>query len=76
MVHDSLVDSESAEFDEELLDLIVRIKLEVIDVLSPFLAFLHQYDKLKAHNMLALMLDPRYKGLRLVTTFVGRELAE
>ncbi len=29
----------------------------------------------KAHNMLAMMLDPRYEGLGLVIQYVGKEKA-
>ncbi len=29
----------------------------------------------KGHNMLALMLDPMYKNMRLVTTYLGCEAA-
>lgn len=31
------------------------------------------FDSRKAHNMLALMLDLRFKGLSLVSSYVGRE---
>jgi hypothetical protein len=30
-------------------------------------------DNKKIHNMLALMLDPRFKSLRLIFCFIGHE---
>jgi hypothetical protein len=33
------------------------------------------FQKAKAHNMLAMMLDPHIKGLRLVIQYVGKERA-
>jgi hypothetical protein len=38
-----------------------------------FLSFLKVYDKKKSHNMISLMLNPRYKSLHIVSSFVGRE---
>ncbi len=35
--------------------------------------FLKVNDKRKAHNMISLMLHPRYKSLHKVSSFVGRE---
>jgi len=37
----------------------------VIDVLAPFLAFVETYSPLKAHNMMAIMFDPRSKKKEL-----------
>jgi hypothetical protein len=31
------------------------------------------YNKKKTHNMLALMLDPRFKSFHLVSSYVGKE---
>jgi hypothetical protein len=39
---------------------------EVQIVLAPFLTFTFSYNVTKAHNMLALMLDPRFKFLDVV----------
>jgi hypothetical protein len=39
-----------------------------------FFSFLKKFDERKAHNMLALMLDPRYKNLIIVFTLVGKVL--
>ncbi len=42
-------------------------------MLDSFLSFLKQYENKKAHNMISLMLDPKFKSLCLVSSFVGRE---
>jgi hypothetical protein len=47
--------------------------VEVQATLAPFLAFASNYNASKAHNMLALMLDPHFKSFDVVKTFVGRE---
>lgn len=36
---------------------------EVLIVLQPFLSFSIAFDKGMAHNMLTLMLDPKYRGM-------------
>jgi len=38
-----------------------------------FSFFLKKYEERKAHNILSLMLDPRFKTLRLVSSFIGCE---
>jgi len=42
---------------------------------SSFLSFMFCFRFRKAHNMLAMMLDPRCKGLGLVMQYVGKERA-
>jgi hypothetical protein len=42
-------------------------------VLDSFFSFLKDYDKKKTHNMIFLTLNPRYKSLRIVSLFVGKE---
>ncbi len=49
------------------------MKKQILDVLLPFVSFLHVFEKKKCHNMLALMFDPRSKSMHLVTMFLGRE---
>lgn len=66
---------EAGNFESELEVLQARMMSEVINVLAPFLSFTVSYSAKHAHNMLALMLDPRYKGLSLVKDYVGRERA-
>ncbi len=51
-----------------------NIKKEVFGVLDTFLSFLKKFDEKKTHNMFALMLDMRYKNLRIQSIFVGKEL--
>jgi hypothetical protein len=66
---------EPGNFESELEVLQARMMSEVINALAPFLSFTVSYSSKHAHNMLALMLDPRYKGLSLVKDYVGRERA-
>jgi hypothetical protein len=44
---------------------------EILVVLAPFLTFPSTYNLIKAHNMLALMLDPWFKSLNMVKALVG-----
>jgi hypothetical protein len=69
---ESLMDDDSIISDELSL-LVSNIRMESINVLDSFLSFLKVYDKKKAHNMISLMLDPRYERLHIVSSFVGRE---
>jgi len=57
----------------ELICLAFNIRKEVCGILDSFLYFLKKFDERKAHNMLVLMLDPRFKSLRLVSSFIGRD---
>jgi hypothetical protein len=59
--------------NDELSLLTSNIRREVVDVLDFFLSLLKVYDRRKAHNMISLMLDPRYKSLHTLSSFVGRE---
>ncbi len=48
------------------LDLLAsNIKREVFGVLDTFLSFLKKFDEKNTHNTFALMLDMRYKNLRI-----------
>jgi hypothetical protein len=38
---------------------------------QPFLEFLKTFDSHQIHDMLALMLDPYFKSLRVMENFVG-----
>jgi hypothetical protein len=60
------------------VDMHIRVKqlganmwLQVAIVLRPFLNFMDSFKLSKAHNMLVLMLDPRFKDLSLVGNYVG-----
>ncbi len=59
--------------NDELSLLASNIRREVINVLGFFFSFLKVYDKRKAHNMISLMLNPRYKNLCIKFSFIGRE---
>ena len=48
---------------------------ESIEVIKACLAFAIDFTCEKAHNMLSLMLDPRYKGLHVINDYVGHEKA-
>ena len=61
------------DFDGELLVMKSRMEEEVLAVLEPLLSFAATFSRQSAHNMLALMLDPRFKGLGLVRDYVGPE---
>ncbi len=50
---------------------IFNIKKKVCDVLNYFLLVLMKYENKKAHNMLSLMLNPKFKSLKLVSSFNG-----
>jgi hypothetical protein len=40
-------------------------------VIKPFFEFLKTFDSNQAHNMFVLMLDPCFKFLKVVKSFVG-----
>jgi len=66
MDDDSIINDELSLLDS-------NIRRKIINVLDSFLSFLKVYDKRKGHNMTSLMLNPRYKSLRITSSFVGRE---
>ncbi len=47
----------------------------MVGVLKPLLSFMVGFQACRAHNMLAMTLDPHYKGLGLVINYVGKERA-
>jgi hypothetical protein len=55
----------------ELSLIVSNIKREVCGVFYSFLSFLKTIEEKIAHNMLSLMLDPRFKSSRLTFSFVG-----
>jgi hypothetical protein len=60
---DVLIDDDS-NLDIKLGHLVRNIKKEVCGVMGSIISFLTKYDERRAHNMLSLMLDPRFKNLR------------
>ncbi len=43
--------------------------VEFINVLHPFLSFVESFSREEAHNMVALMLYPRFKGM----DYIGKD---
>ncbi len=66
---ENVMDDDSIVINELSL-LISNIRREVINVLDSFLSFLRIYDNTKAHNMVSLMLDLRFKILCIISSFV------
>jgi hypothetical protein len=66
------MEDDSIIFDELFL-LASNIKRDVINVSDSFLSFLKKYEIRKFHNIIFLMLDPVFKNLHIVSSFVGRE---
>ncbi len=61
------------DFESKLGALWVCMMIEVQAILVLFLAFTSTYNACRAHNMLTLMLDPCFKSLDVVKTFIGQE---
>lgn len=49
----------------------MAMKKAALKVLEPELSWTRQVDEPRAHNMFALMLDPRFKRLKVIVDFVG-----
>jgi hypothetical protein len=58
---------------DELTSFASNIRKEFCVVLKSFIYFLRKFEEKKAHNMFSLMLDPRFRSLSLVSSFIGRE---
>jgi truncated hemoglobin YjbI len=69
---ESLMDDDS-RISFKLASLASNTKSKVFGVLDSFLSSMKTYDEKKAHNMLALMLDPRFKNFHFVFSYVGKE---
>jgi len=61
------------EFDTKLGILYGKMVLEVINVLESFLAFAMTFNATARHNMSVLQLNPRFKGLKCIMEYVGRD---
>jgi len=60
--------------DDELEILYKHMAIHRLGVLACFLSFLETFAIVASvHNMLVLMLDPRFKGLKYVIGFFGHE---
>ncbi len=49
------------------------IIVDELALLDSFLSFLMKYENKKTHNMISLMLDPGFKSLWIISSFVGWE---
>jgi hypothetical protein len=58
-------------FEVEIYLLHKNMRLEVIKLIKPLLEFLRSFDVRQVHNMMVIMLDPRFKALRMVENLVG-----
>jgi hypothetical protein len=59
IIHDVILNNDP-KVDQELL--LLAFKKVVCDVMETFLLFLKKYEKIKAHNILCLVLNPRHKS--------------
>jgi hypothetical protein len=57
----------------ELICFTSNIRKEVCGVLHSFFSVLKIFVEIKTHNMLALKLDPIFKSLCLVSSFIGHD---
>ncbi len=62
------------EFDQEIEILYGRMVIEVIDVLRHFLGYANTFSQEKVHMMLALMLDPCFKGMDYIMDHISRDI--
>jgi hypothetical protein len=53
-----------------------NIKKKIVGILNFFLTFLKIYEENKTYNILSLILNPRFKGFCLVSSYVGHEQGE
>jgi hypothetical protein len=59
----------------KLRNLAMNMKKEICGIIDYFFS-LTKYDEMKAHNMLFLLLDSKYKSLKLISSFIGCEQGE
>ncbi len=50
-----------------------NIKSKVFGVLDSFFSLLKTYEEKKTHNLLSLMLDPKFKKFCLVSSYVNKK---
>jgi hypothetical protein len=67
---ETLMDDDSIIVDELVL-VAFNIRREVCDVFDSSLLFLTKYENRETHNMISLMLDPRFKRFHIISSFVG-----
>jgi hypothetical protein len=59
------------DLDLKLQEFKLKMMTQVVNILSPFLAFALAYNQAKFHNMLVIMLDPCFKNTKVIWDFVG-----
>jgi hypothetical protein len=52
-----------------------RMATKIINVLHIFMGFVETFFQNKAHNMVALMLDSRFKGMDCIMDYIARDHA-
>ncbi len=57
----------------KLATLASNIKSKVFGVLDFFLSLLRTYEKKKTHNLFSFMLNPKFKNLCLIFSYVNKE---
>jgi hypothetical protein len=62
-----------SDFQSNLMCFKLGMLSPVVSILSPFLAFATSFFPTKAHNMLTMVLDLIFKGMKVVTEFVGND---
>jgi len=55
----------------ELFMFAFNTRKQVCAILDCFLSFLKKYENKKTHNMLILMLNPRFESFKLVASFIS-----
>lgn len=72
LILNAFIDDDS-NLDIELGTFARNVKKEVCGVIDFFLAFLKKYDARRIHNILSLMLNLKFKILKLISCFIGHE---
>ncbi len=62
---------EDSSVELELICFASNFRKDVCEVLNNYFSFLKKFVEIKTCSMLALMLDPRFKSLSLVSSFIG-----
>ncbi len=68
-----VIDDDNCDLNIELRTFVKNNKKEIIVVVNYFLSLLEKYNEKKTHNMLALVLDLRFKSLKLTSSFIGHK---
>jgi hypothetical protein len=58
------------DFDLKL-EFKLKMNSQVLNILTPYLAFSSTYIYSKAHNMLSIMLDPHFQNMKVIWEYVG-----